>query len=151
MYVYVCSHTYVRILCLHIIITLLGPPSRVGNLRNTSVSTNNVTIVWDEPFASQKAPVVQFHVLYGPRDCASVTESDMKRMILTKAKVKGVTLSDLQDGTVYCVHVFAVSLTGQGETTNIEITTQGDGSYLCSQSVIIRQSFVTPTHSETQK
>ena len=141
---------YVCILCLHIIITLLGPPSRVGNLRNTSVYTNNFTVVWDEPFASKKAPVVQFHVFYGPRDCVSVTESDMEHIILTKAKANEATLSDLQDGTLYCVHVFAVSLTGQGEATNIEITTQGDRSYLCSQSVIIQQSFVTPTHSETQ-
>ena len=111
---------------------------------------NNFTIAWDEPFASQKAPVVQLHVLYGPRDCASVTESDMKSIVLTDAEATGITLSGLQDGTVYCVHVFALSLSGQGEAAEIQITTQGDGSYLCSQAVTIQQSFVIPTHSETQ-
>ena len=123
--------TCVCILYLHII-ALLGPPSQVGNLRETSVYTNNFTIAWDEPYTPQKAPVVQLHVLYGPRDCASVTESDMKSIILTdtEAEATGITLSGLQDGTVYCVHVFALSFTGQGEAAEIQITTQGDGSYL---------------------
>ena len=141
--------TCVCILYLHII-ALLGLPSRVGNLRKTSVSTNNFTIAWDEPYTPQKAPVVQFHVLYGPRDCASVTKSDMKNITLTEAKATGVTLSGLQDGTVYCVHVFALSLSGQGEAAEIQITTQGNGSYLCSRAVIIQQAFVIPTHLETQ-
>ena len=101
----------------------LGPPSEVSNLTLVSVTTSTITLSWDKPFAFESAPVLGYHIQYSSGTCRPNSNSP-----LVSANELSFTLKGLRDGTIYCIVVSALSTAGQGGTTRIWASTEGEES-----------------------
>ena len=89
----------------------------INNLRNVSVTANEITIVWNYAVSpSGCGPVLYYNV-------TAVNSANPSDMYIMKTRENVAILSDLGEGTSYIISVVAVNRAGTGPSSVINVTT----------------------------
>ncbi|XP_075784241.1 receptor-type tyrosine-protein phosphatase eta isoform X2 [Pelodiscus sinensis] len=89
-------------------------PSAVGGLNATNVSTENITLTWEN--RDLQASNYTYRILYGIKGNSSLANNTSEN--------KSATITGLQPGTLYEIKVFAQIAGIEGESTPIDIRTR---------------------------
>nr|XP_006133511.1 receptor-type tyrosine-protein phosphatase eta [Pelodiscus sinensis] len=89
-------------------------PSAVGGLNATNVSTENITLTWEN--RDLQASNYTYRILYGIKGNSSLKN--------TTSENKSATITGLQPGTLYEIKVFAQVAGIEGESIPIDIRTK---------------------------
>uniref|UniRef100_K7F4E6 Receptor-type tyrosine-protein phosphatase eta n=1 Tax=Pelodiscus sinensis TaxID=13735 RepID=K7F4E6_PELSI len=111
-------------------------PSAVGGLNATNVSTENITLTWEN--RDLQASNYTYRILYGIKGNSSLKN--------TTSENKSATITGLQPGTLYEIKVFAQVAGIEGESIPIDIrTNQTEPSAVDLKAVNISAENITLT------